>query len=110
MRHIFEPRCEKTGLRGFRPGLTQTGHYNHTRWLEARNFGYRKKRDCTIRVVKTKALISFPVTAKLICVFVFAHGKIRFSHNKAHLVFVVIFSGVFFWGGGGGGHNLYYTA
>ena len=32
---IFEPRCEKTGLRGLRPGPTQTGLYNHTRWLEA---------------------------------------------------------------------------
>ena len=30
-----EPRCEKTGLRGFRPGPTLTGLYNHTRWLEA---------------------------------------------------------------------------
>ena len=33
---------------------------------------FRKKRDCTIHVAKTKALISFAVTAKLICVFVFA--------------------------------------
>ena len=32
---LNEPRCEKTGLRGFRPGPTQTGLYNHTRWLEA---------------------------------------------------------------------------
>ena len=32
---INEPRSEKTGLRGFRPGPTQTGLYNHTRWLEA---------------------------------------------------------------------------
>ena len=31
----YEPRCEKTGLRGFRPGPTQTRLYNHTRWLEA---------------------------------------------------------------------------
>ena len=31
----FEPRFEKTGLRGFRPGPTQTGLYNHTRSLEA---------------------------------------------------------------------------
>ena len=31
----FEPRCEKTGLRGFRLGLTQTGLYNYRRWLEA---------------------------------------------------------------------------
>ena len=32
---IYEPRCEKTGLRGFRPGGTQTRLYNHTRLLEA---------------------------------------------------------------------------
>ena len=31
----IEPRCEKTGLRGFRPGPTQTRLYSHTRWLEA---------------------------------------------------------------------------
>ena len=37
----------------------------------------------TIRVAKTKALISFAVTAKLICVFVFAYTKNRFSHNEA---------------------------
>ena len=30
--------------------------------------------DSTIRVAKTKALISFAVTAKLICVFVFAYA------------------------------------
>ena len=30
-----EPRCEKTGLRGFRLGPTQTGLYCHRRWLEA---------------------------------------------------------------------------
>ena len=34
----------------------------------ARSFGFRKKRNCTIRVVKTKALISCVVTAQLICV------------------------------------------
>ena len=31
------------------------------------------------------ALISFAVTAKLICVFVFAYAKIRFSRDEAHL-------------------------
>ena len=36
-------------------------------------------------VAKTKALISFAVTAKLICVFVFAYAKSRFSHDAAHL-------------------------
>ena len=35
MYFINEPRCEKTGLRGFRPGPTQTGLYCHRRWLEA---------------------------------------------------------------------------
>ena len=44
-----------------------------------------KKRDCTIYVAKTKALISFAVTAKLICVFIFAYAKSRFSHDEAHL-------------------------
>ena len=39
--------------------------------------------DCTFYVAKTKALISFAVTAKLICVFVFAYAKSRFSHDAA---------------------------
>ena len=41
---------------------------------------------CTIYVAKTKALISFAVTAKLICVFVLAYAKCWFSHDAAHLV------------------------
>ena len=41
--------------------------------------------DSTIRIAKTKALISFAVTAKLICVFVFAYAKDRFSHDAAHM-------------------------
>ena len=81
----YEPRRQKTGLRGFRPGPTQTGLYSHRRWLETWNFGFGKQRNCTIKVVKTKALNSFAVTAKLICVFVFAYAKIRFSHVAAHI-------------------------
>ena len=81
-----EPRCEKTGLWGFRRGPTQTGLYSQRRWLEAWNFGLRKQRDCTIHVAKTKALISFAVTAKLICAFVFAYAKSRFSPNEAQLL------------------------
>ena len=76
-----EPRCEKTGLQG----PTQTGLYSHRRRLEALNFGLRKKRDCTMRVAKTKALISCAVTAQLSCVFVFAYAKSRFSHNEAQI-------------------------
>ena len=36
-------------------------------------------------IVLTKALISFAVTAKLICVFVFAFAKSRFSPDEAHV-------------------------
>ena len=35
--------------------------------------------------MKTKALISFAVTAKLICVFVFAYAYCWFSDAAAHL-------------------------
>ena len=42
--------------------------------------------DCTIYVAKTKALISFAVTAKLVCVFVFAYANRWFSHDAAHIV------------------------
>ena len=33
-----------------------------------------------------KVLISFAVTAKLICAFVFAYAKCLFSHDKAHML------------------------
>ena len=45
-----------------------------------------KKRKCTICVPKTKALISFAVTAKLICVFVFAYANCWFSHGVSHFM------------------------
>ena len=35
--------------------------------------------------MKTKVLISFAVTVKLICAFVFALAKIHFSHDVAHI-------------------------
>ena len=47
-------------------------------------------RDRTIHVAKTKALISFVVTAKLICVFVFAYAKSRFSHDEAQIMIIVL--------------------
>ena len=90
----FEPCCEKTGLWSFKLGATQTGLYSHRIRQEALNFGFRKKRNCTICVVKTKTLISFMVAAKLICVFVFAYAKSRFSHDEAHLIgYSITFSG-----------------
>ena len=43
--------------------------------------------DCVCS--ENKALISFAVTAKLICVFVFAYAKRWFSHEAAHLVMCI---------------------
>ena len=70
---------------GFRPGPTQTRLYNHRRWLKAFNFRFRKERDRTIYLAKTKALIGFAVAAKLICVFVFAYAKRWFSQDAAKI-------------------------
>ena len=87
---IYEPVHEKTNNLGFRPGLTQTGLYDHRRWLEAWNFGFKKKKDCTIRAAKIKALISFAVTAKLICTFVFAQAFCWFSYTVAHICYIKV--------------------
>ena len=38
-----------------------------------------------VLLAKTKALISCAVTAQLICIFVFAYAKCRFSHNAAQI-------------------------
>ena len=38
---------------------------------------------------KTKAQISFAVTAKLICAFVFSYAKCWFSHDVAHIVYLI---------------------
>ena len=44
-------------------------------------------RPTPIYVAKTKALISFAVTTKLICVFVFVNAKSWFSYDRAHIIF-----------------------
>ena len=80
-------RPKKTFLWHFGPGpVTPVRHkaglawlYYLRIWLEARKFGFRKLSDCTIFVVKIKALISIMVTGKLIMAFVFAYAKDRFS-------------------------------
>ena len=46
---------------------------------------YEVEGICTIYVVKTKALISLPFTVQLICAFVFAHAKGRFSHDRVQM-------------------------
>ena len=72
------------------PGLTQTGMYSLGERLDAWNFGFKKKRDCTIFVAKTKALISCAVTAQLIYAFVFAQANFRGSLVAAQTIIVVM--------------------
>ena len=43
-----------------------------------------------IRAVKTKALISFAVTAELIFAFVFTYADCLFSHVAVHVLFDTI--------------------
>ena len=57
------------------------------KWLEVGNFGFRKKRNSTIRVAKIEALISFAVTAKLICVFVSVSANCRFFNEVARFCY-----------------------
>ena len=56
---------EKTCLRSFRPGSTQTELYKERIWLEARHVGFRKNRDFTYYIVKTKALLIFAFVLNL---------------------------------------------
>ena len=43
-----------------------------------------ESRNCTIRVAKTKALINFAATAKLICAFVFVLADRWVFHSVTH--------------------------
>ena len=74
---------------GFRPGLTQIWLYSHRRCLETSNFKSRKQKNSTVYVAKTKALITCTVTTQLICVFVFAYAKSRFSHDAVCIISLV---------------------
>ena len=47
------------------------------------NFEFRKKWNCR----KIKVLISFAVTAKLICAFVFTYADCWFSHVEAQIFY-----------------------
>ena len=75
---------EKTNNFGFRPGPTQTCLYNLRSRLETRNFGFKKKRYCTIYGAKTKALISRAA--------LFSHMQIvGFSHAKAQMCLTIYY-------------------
>ena len=49
--HIDEEVTARTAKASVAFGRLRT---LHVKWLEARNFGFRKERDCTIRVAKTR--------------------------------------------------------
>ena len=55
---------------------------NHAVQPQKPDFGAKEKGDCSISVAKAKALI----TAKLICVVVFANADSWFSHAAAHIM------------------------
>ena len=86
-----EPLHEKTNNLGFQSGPTKTELYMHRRWLEICDIESSVLTNCCIRVAKTKALISFAVTAKLICAFVFAYADCLFSQAVAHLFYCYVY-------------------
>ena len=45
---LYMSRMQENRSFGFPTGPTETGLFCHRRWLEAENFGIRKKRGCTI--------------------------------------------------------------
>ena len=53
--------------------------------VEAWNFGFKMNTDLVTSVVKTKALIIFAVTVRLICIFVFANVTSIFSYDVSHI-------------------------
>ena len=68
--YLFEPRYEKTCLRGLRPGKTQTGLLSYMDKLESWNFGFSKYRYYTISVVNNKGADQTVRMRRLILTFV----------------------------------------
>ena len=85
---IFETRREKPSLRGL-PTYSDTNQALQPQKMDRdMQFGFRKKRDCTIYEAKTKALISCAVTGQLIFAFVFAYAKAGFLMTQ--LIYVIV--------------------
>ena len=80
-----EPSHEKTNNLGFRPGPTQTGLYCHRSRLKSWDFGFKKKRDCTIHVVKTTRLSA----SQCLSAPVFAYPFCWFSHAASLMIFKI---------------------
>ena len=80
-RQAVQPSHEKNN-NGFST-RSDTNRPVQSQKIEARNFGFKKKRDCSIHVAKTKLLVSCAITAQLICTFVFAYTDCWFSYAVA---------------------------
>ena len=87
---MYEPHYKKEKTKP----IILVDQVQHKSWLKARNFGIKKKWDCTICVVKTKAQLICAVTAsdaahskkKLIIGFqTCSHGYKAFSHACLNL-------------------------
>ena len=78
----FEPRHEKTCLRGLRPGPTPEPDTNQSVQPQ------KMARDLKFRVKEVEGLyyLCSENKALLIYAFVFAYAKIRFSHDAAHIL------------------------
>ena len=78
----YEPRCEKTGLRGFPTRSDTNQAVQLQKMARSLNFQIEKVEGLYYPCSENKG--AFAVTAKLKCGFVFAFAKIRFSHVAAH--------------------------
>ena len=76
---LNKPRRENACLRGFGPGRM----YSHKTIARGLKFRIYEVDGGTHYVSKINALVSCAVTAHLVCAFVFAYAKGRFSHDAA---------------------------
>ena len=82
---VNEPGHEKTYLRGFRPGKTQTGFLSYRDHLESWNFGFSKYRYYTIKSANNKGAEQTARMRRLICAFVVRIWQNGFSHDGAQI-------------------------
>ena len=80
---IYEPRREKTGLRGFRLGLTQTGLYSIRKRLEEEILCYPYSEN------KGADQLCSYCTADLRLCFRICKYQVGYFHDAAHIIFNV---------------------
>ena len=86
----YDPRCQETGLRSFRPGPTQTGLYSHRRWLEAGFFCIYEVEGLCKLCSENKGAGPLRGYREADMRLFFAYTKIRFSHDEAHIILLVV--------------------